>query len=212
MNSSDTVDAILMASGFSKRFGNADKLLALFRGKPLARHTLELVCGLNRFRHIFFISAADPVSALAEDLPVRVIKNEHALGGQGESIRLGVAASDAAYYLFFPCDQPLLDQDTVLRLLAVRKPGCIVQPAFQGVPGNPVLFSQVFREELLALGSGEQGRDIKQRHPDSVITVELKGQTPLLDIDYPETLESLEWIKHDGVLADPVHIQLPGNK
>jgi molybdenum cofactor cytidylyltransferase len=195
MKSLDTVDAILMASGFSKRFGTANKLLTPFRGKPLARYTLELVCGLPWFRRIFFICAAEPVIALAKDLPVRVIKNERPYRGQGESIRLGVAASDAAYYLFFPCDQPLLDPDTVRRLLEVRKPGYIIQPAFQGTPGNPVLFSREFRDELLRLAPGERGRDIKSRHLDSLITVELQGQTPLLDIDNPEMLESLESIE-----------------
>ncbi|MDR0601913.1 MAG: NTP transferase domain-containing protein, partial [Treponema sp.] len=52
------MDAVLLASGFSRRFGNADKLLVLFREKPLARYTLELTSGLGRFREIFFIAAS----------------------------------------------------------------------------------------------------------------------------------------------------------
>ncbi|MDR0524243.1 MAG: NTP transferase domain-containing protein, partial [Spirochaetaceae bacterium] len=88
-------DAVLMASGFSKRFGRADKLLTLFRGKPLARHTLELVCGLGCFHEILFVTASPAVRELAEGLPVRVLWNEHPELGQNESIRLGVAASGA---------------------------------------------------------------------------------------------------------------------
>ncbi|MDR2484280.1 MAG: nucleotidyltransferase family protein [Treponema sp.] len=191
MKSPDAVDAVLMASGFSKRFGNADKLLIPFQGRPLARHTLELACGLSCFHRIFFIAATDAVSALARDMPVRILKNERPERGQRESIRLGALASSADYYLFFPCDQPGLDRDTVLRLLEARKPGCIVQPAFQGVPGSPALFSNAFRDELLSLAPGEHGRDIKRRHPKSLITVELKRRGPLLDIDNPDMLENL---------------------
>ncbi|MDR2159652.1 MAG: hypothetical protein LBP23_06260, partial [Treponema sp.] len=35
-----------MASGFSRRFAPENKLLVPFRGKPLARHTLDLVLGM----------------------------------------------------------------------------------------------------------------------------------------------------------------------
>jgi CTP:molybdopterin cytidylyltransferase MocA len=121
--------------------------------------------------------------SLAQDLPVRIIRNEHPERGQRESIRLGVEASGAEYYVFFPCDQPLLDQDTLDKVLEARFEGCIVQPAFQGSPRAPALFSRTFREELLSLQPGESGRSIKQRHPEAVITVELSRPEPLLDID-----------------------------
>jgi CTP:molybdopterin cytidylyltransferase MocA len=52
-NKTDKINAILMASGFSRRFGSANKLLATFRGKPLARHTLELACALDVFNRVF---------------------------------------------------------------------------------------------------------------------------------------------------------------
>ncbi|MDR2535538.1 MAG: nucleotidyltransferase family protein [Treponema sp.] len=198
--SNDTIDAILMASGFSKRFGNVNKLLLPFRGKALARHTLELVCGVPYFQRIFFIAAAEPVMSLAQDLPVRIIRNEHPEQGQGESIRLGVEASDAEYYVFFPCDQPLLDQDTLGKVLEARSTGCIVQPAFQGEGGSPALFSRTFREELLCLQPGESGRLIKQRHPMSIITVELSRPEPLLDIDNQEILE---YINQYGASENP---------
>ena len=189
---SDTVDAVLMACGFSKRFGTDDKLLVPFRGKALARHTLDLVFSLSHlFNRIFFVAANDSVLALAQDLPFTVIKNENPEQGQRESIRLGVQNSCADYYLFFPCDQPLLDQDTVTKLIAARKKGRIVQSFFQGNPGNPVLFSDVFRQELLNLGKGERGRDIIRRNPHALITVELDRGEPLLDIDTPEMLKDL---------------------
>lgn len=178
------VDAVLMASGFSRRFGGEDKLLFPFRGKPLARHTLELVCGLGPvFRRILFVAAKEEVKALAEGLPVKVIHNAAPEKGQRESVRLGVAASEADYYLFFPCDQPLLDPETVRRILDARLPGCIVEPRFNGQGGTPCLFSSRFREELLSLEAGEHPRDIKSRHQEAVIPVILEDPALLFDID-----------------------------
>ncbi|MDR3302789.1 MAG: nucleotidyltransferase family protein [Treponema sp.] len=188
----DTIDAILMAAGFSQRFGDANKLLAPFRGKALARHTLDLVCGIACFRRVLFIVADDAVRALAEGLPVSVIHNKHPEFGQRESIRLGVAASDAAYYVFFPCDQPLLDEATVCAILAQRTEGRITQPMYAGTPASPTLYSAAFRSELLALAEGEPGSVIKKRHPEALYSVEVASSLALLDIDTPETLRSLE--------------------
>ena len=192
------VSAILMASGFSRRFGEQDKLLATFRGKALARYTLELVTRMD-FGQIFFIVASDYVAALAEDLSaVRVVKNAAPEKGRRESVRLGLeaAGSDPAYYLFFPCDQPFLDVPSVQRILDARQPGCIVEPRYQGRPGNltcrgsPSLFSAAFREELLSLKEGEAPGSIKTRRPEALIGVELDNSLVLKDIDDEETLKN----------------------
>jgi molybdenum cofactor cytidylyltransferase len=182
------VFAVLMASGFSKRYGLENKLLVPFQGKPLARHTLDLVCKTNFFSEIFFIYAEKKVAALAEGLPVTLIHNTAPEKGQRESVRLGVQAAPqnggaSDYYMFFPCDQPLLDIDTVCLVLEERKPGCIVEPCFQGKPGSPGLFSAVFKDELLSLNEGEHPRIIKARHPEALIRVTIKNPQPLVDID-----------------------------
>jgi molybdenum cofactor cytidylyltransferase len=199
-----------MASGFSKRFGEENKLLAPFRGKALARHTLDLVCGLGGLYRIFFVAAEDAVLALAEGLPLSPVRNGHPERGQRESIRLGLRAAgrggpgdgeDPAgaedYYLFFPCDQPLLDAATVRRVMEARRPGCMVQPRYRGEPGNPVLFSGAFREELLGLAPGERGRQVIARHRERLIALELTefphppSWNPLADIDDPRALAAL---------------------
>jgi CTP:molybdopterin cytidylyltransferase MocA len=185
--SKDKVFAILMASGFSLRFGGENKLLYPFRDKPLARHTLDLVCQMRDcFEKIFFVTSDEKVAAIAEGLPVTLIHNTKPENDIGESVRLGVQSAEktcsAGYYFFFPCDQPLLDKATVRRILSARKPGCIVEPfAGDNSPGAPNLFSGVFKNELLALGN-EKPRVIKIRHPDAVIKV--KASTlALADID-----------------------------
>jgi molybdenum cofactor cytidylyltransferase len=209
----DRIYVILMASGFSRRFGGENKLLVPFRGKALARHTLDLACGLAAGRdschieRIFFITADDAVAALARDLPVIVVRNTRPELGQRESIRLGVKAARSAeaeaapffpgYYLFCPCDQPFLDDAALRRILGARKPGHIVQPVCRGEPGNPALFSDAFGEDLLHLGPGERGRDIIKRYPEKVIRADIPplpasapfpNLSPLADIDESGTL------------------------
>jgi molybdenum cofactor cytidylyltransferase len=196
--------AILMAAGFSRRFGGQNKLLAPFNGKPLARHTLDLVCGMGCFEKIFFVYADKAVAALADGLEVTTVYNPAPEKGQGESARLGLAAAGKAavsaagkaagseedYYMFFPCDQPLMDQGTVRLLLDAARPERITEPACRGGRRSPSLFSAFFLDELLAQEHG-QPRLIKARHPQRVIAVEIAEPALLADIDTPEDLEKL---------------------
>jgi molybdenum cofactor cytidylyltransferase len=184
-----------MAAGFSRRFGEQNKLLAPFRGRPLARHTLDLVCGMGCFEKVFFVYADEAVAALADGLDVATVYNSAPEKGQGESARLGLTAavrsaagSEADYYMFFPCDQPLLNQKTVRLLLEAARPGCITEPVCPGGNNSPSLFSASFLEELLALKQGEHPRLLKTRHPQSLITVEIADPVLLADVD---TLEDL---------------------
>ncbi|MDR0444390.1 MAG: nucleotidyltransferase family protein [Treponema sp.] len=196
----DEIAAILIASGFSRRFGSENKLLFPFRGKPLAAHTLDLVCRFDKsgaegslFSGIYFVASDERVAALAAGLPVTVIHNNAPEKGRRESVRLGVeAAGMPDYYFFFPCDQPMLDAETLWLIMAARQPGKIVEPFFEGslvCQGSPSLFSAAFRDELLTLGEGEKPGVIKVRHPDAVIKKEIKNSLALVDIDMPEDIE-----------------------
>ena len=194
------VAAILLASGFSKRFGEQNKLLFPFRGKPLARHTLELAVKIDFSGGIFFVTASCEVTSIAADLEaVKVVSNAAPEKGQRESVRLGVEAvgRDVGYYFFFPCDQPFLDVETVRRILDAREHGCIVEPRFRSkprtprLPGSPCIFSAVFRDELLSLAEGETPRQIKRRHPEALRGVDISNPLTLEDIDDEKTLKRL---------------------
>ena len=187
-NVAPPVAAILMASGFSERFGPRNKLLVPFRGKPLARYTLELVAEMNFFGGIYLVAASCDVAALAADLnAVTVLKNTAPEKGLRESVRLGVEAARAEFYLFFPCDQPFLDAGTVKSVLNARQHGCIVEPRYNGKPGNPCLFSAMFRKELLSLAEGETPKHLKTRHPEALRGVEISNPLAFKDIDDEKT-------------------------
>jgi molybdenum cofactor cytidylyltransferase len=198
------VFAILAAAGFSSRFGGENKLLVPFRGKPMARHILDLVLGENYFSGIFFIYSDDRAAALVKNIPdkvltqgvpVTLIHNAAPERGQRESVRLGVQAAKADendYFFFFPCDQPLLDADTLRLIFAARKKGRIVEPRCRGEGGSPSLFSAVFRDELLSLQEGEAPRVIKARYPHAVFPVTVSNPLVLTDIDDRETLRRFD--------------------
>ena len=196
------VYAILLAAGFSSRFGSGNKLLAPFRGKPLAQHTIDLICGPCRelFAGIFAVYSDEQVAALIKVSDIVLINNNAPEKGQGESVSLGVQAAQAAaddFLFFFPCDQPFLDADTVRQIYAARRTGCIVEPCCETARygnrgGSPCLFSGVFRQELMSLREGEAPRIIKARHSQAVIRVTVSDPLVLADIDDREMLKALD--------------------
>ena len=181
-------DAILMASGFSLRFGAKNKLLHPFMGRPLASWTLELVCGMPEFSKIILVTAGEDVASLA-DGRVRIVRNCAPERGICESIRLGVLESDARHYCFFPCDQPLLTASAVRKLLIRAKPGMIVEPVIDGVPRSPSVFSESFRDELISLSDGSSDASVKECHRDSVIRAAFDDPEIFEDIDTTEALK-----------------------
>lgn len=181
-----------MASGFSRRFGSQNKLLASFLGRPLLLYPLELLCGCGLFGQVYITLAHPEIQRLAAPYPAIPLLNRHAENGMRESVRLGAKASRAEYLLFAQADQPLLDEASLRRILAARKPGCIVQPSFENRSGSPVLFSSIYKEELAHLPPGGHARDLLRRHPDRLVKLPLPTGLPLLDIDQPEDLPRLE--------------------
>jgi CTP:molybdopterin cytidylyltransferase MocA len=164
------------------------------------------------FAGIFFIYADPEVAALAKtalaiyppDLPFTMVHNPSPEKGRGESAIIGVRAADTvfgldgaaagedAYYLFLPCDQPLLDAATLRLLLNAARPGCIVEPGDGDCHHSPSVFSASFRDELLSLRPGERPSLLKSRHPQAIITVPVPNPVVLEDIDSPADLERLE--------------------
>jgi molybdenum cofactor cytidylyltransferase len=188
----DPLDAVLLAAGFSRRFGPENKLLALIDGKPLARHTLDLVMGLHAkglIRRIFYVYACEEVAALAEGLPLTLVHNPHPELGQQMSIRLALEAAmpnTAGYYLFCPCDQPRLTPEAVERILAARSPGCIVEPRVGDQPCSPKLFPASLIPELMTLPPHTPPRTLLATHSECVIPIDFPPDSAFLfsDVDY----------------------------
>ena len=58
--------------------------------------------------------------------------------------------------------------------------GCL---SCQGELGNPAVFSNRYREELLALEGDVGGRRIIRRHPDDLFLCEVEDGRELVDVD-----------------------------
>jgi CTP:molybdopterin cytidylyltransferase MocA len=177
-----------MAAGLSRRMGAEKTLL------PLAGATvLETVLGsLSRaeVRPVVVVVRRDLERGrlLAERAGALVVENPHPEAELLSSIRLGIAALDAAIDAFFlwPADHPLVAVETLRRLLAAGSPQTAALPTFQGRRGHPPLVGSALRPEIQS-GTLEGGlRRLWRERAGCVREVEVDDEGVILDLNTPE--------------------------
>lgn len=192
------ITAIILASGFSKRF-NGNKLLALYEGKPMVMHIIDKVLQ-QEFYEVLVVSQYEEVLSLVSSKItsrglIKTVKNNHPEEGVSQSIHLGVQASQSCdAYMFFVGDAPLIEEETIQGMmkryeLLEGKEKAILCPYYKGDRGNPVIFGKSYQEELMALKGDEGGKQIIRRYPEKVVAYEINHPKELLDIDTQEDLK-----------------------
>lgn len=187
------INAIIMASGYSRRMGE-NKLLMPFRDKLLVEYIIDKVLECSFYNSVI-VSKDEGVLNIAVQKGIKVIKNEDAYKGQSESIKLGINNTlRADGYMFFTADQPLINIKTVRLLIDTfnkHSSSRIVIPRFREKRGNPVIFPEKFIGEMMMLEGDNGGRSVIDRHIKDVVFVDITNANELKDIDTYEDYEKL---------------------
>lgn len=185
-----TTAALLLAAGRGRRYvGPEHKLLASFRGRPLAAWALDAAAaalgpGLEELVVVVGdVDVTDLVPAGA-----RVVVNPRAAEGQATSLAVGVAAAEAAGHTAVVvglADQPLVPAEA-WRLVAVAPADAVIATAtFGGARRPPVRLARSVWP-LLPTAGDEGARALLRSRPELVTEVPCPGDPA--DIDTPEDL------------------------
>ncbi len=186
------IGAVIMASGAARRMGK-NKLLLQYNGKPLILHIFNLVLEQG-FENLVVVTCYKEIAEIAKDKNIKYVYNMCAEMGQSQSVRLGInSLGQCDGYMFFTGDQPLLDSETINKLIRSfeNHSNKIIVPLHNGKRGNPVIFPKKFKEELLALKGDMGGKALMNSYPEDVLLVEITNEYALWDIDTPEDYEKL---------------------
>ena len=186
------IGCLIMAAGNASRFGE-NKLTASFAGKSLFSLALAAIPA-DTFARVTVVSKYPALLQEAEQAGFHAIRNDRPDDGISRTIRLGTEAmADCAGILYMVADQPLLRQETVLRIVQDwrQHPSCIVGAAHNGHRGNPCLFPARFFPELCALEGDRGGSSVIRRHEDALRLVEA-AEPELSDCDTKQALEILK--------------------
>ena len=194
------ISAILLAAGESKRMGGLKQLMLLGLGeKTILEHSIENLLS-SRVNEVIVVLGyeAERVAERIADRPVRIVVNPAYREGMSASIARGVELVDdrARAIMLALADQPFIDChiiDCLIDEFDTNNKGIVV-PVYKGRSGHPVIFNAKYKEELLALGSQGQARDIKNSHPEDVLRVVVNSEKVIVDIDTVQDYERAQRI------------------
>ncbi|MEZ5560398.1 MAG: nucleotidyltransferase family protein [Pseudomonadales bacterium] len=191
--------AVLLAAGFSRRFGSDKRRHRLAGGDMLMIATARRLAAA--FEHLVVVLRPEDdalAAALLEaQLPaaLQIVRCGDASDGMGRSLAAGAAAAHAAgwHYLFVAlADMAWVDPATLTRLrealiaAQATDPSAIVQPEHDGRPGHPVGFASGWFDQLERLQGDAGARHLLQRPDAMPVRVAVADPGVLRDLDRPE--------------------------
>lgn len=191
----NSITAILLAAGLSRRFGADNKLLAEIDGEAMVGRVAGALCA-SRAQPVLAVLGhqADQVAAVLSGLALQTIINPDYRQGRVSSVRAGLAAigDEAAGFMMCLADQPLLkaaDYDALIDAFA-DQPDRILVPFIEGKRGNPVVFPMVVRDAVLNGGDNLSCRDFMDANPQLIRRLDVTNPAYGIDFDTPEAFQN----------------------
>ena len=189
------VVAVVLAAGYSRRFGAADKRCArLADGRGLLAASVVRAGEAFPLLRVVLREDDDPI-ALGLPGTTPVIFAPRAQRGLGASLGDAIAAlgrddalANVEVAAILLGDMPDLRLGTLHALQRLATRSRIVRPCYVGRPGHPVLFGRDFWPELEALDGDEGARDVIRHHRDRYHEIAVEDSGVCRDIDTPADL------------------------
>ncbi|MFH1716223.1 MAG: nucleotidyltransferase family protein [Planctomycetota bacterium] len=182
--------AVVLAAGLSRRMG-VQKLLLPFGGKTVVAHIVDqLLASCVDEVHVVVGHQGRQVSAELSGRKVTIIENPDYESGMLSSARCGLAhlPQQCSAILVALGDQPSITSQLIDKMLLTFKAAekRILVPLYNGRRGHPLLFSQIYRDEILANYDDVGLRGLLHAHPEDVFELAVSSSAVLSDMDCPE--------------------------
>ncbi len=182
--------AIVLAAGLSRRMG-AQKVLLPFGGKTVIAHIVDQLLA-SAVDEVYVVTGhqGERVGGALSGRPVSIVNNPDYESGMLSSVRCGLRAlpRQCRAVLVVLGDQPSVTSqlvDLMLQSLNTTEKRILV-PFHDGRRGHPILFSELYREEILTHYDDVGLRGLLHAHPDEVFELTVSTPCVLSDMDYPE--------------------------
>lgn len=184
-----SISGIVMASGSSRRMGE-NKLLLKLGDKKVYQYLLDTLESAD-LDEIIVVSIYPEILDKAKKKGFIPINNNNPTAGKSQSIIQGIkAAKNYNNYMFFVADQPFISLDTINSLIKTSLEKDLISfPTFNDKRGNPVIFPNRFRDDLLRVKKDQGGMMLV--NTDNSVGVEVGNELELMDMDIKSDYEEL---------------------
>ena len=188
------IGALVLAAGFSRRFGRDKRIEAVGSDQPMLFQTIQNLA-LHFEEIIITLRSNDPVIA---DLVQNRFQNAHIIihhatdsiegigTSLGSTIPIVTERNWESAFIFLG-DMPYIKQETISKLKteALTNPFNIIVPKFGTKTGHPVCFPNRFYKEIGSLSGDVGAKKIIDSNLERVMFVETNDRGVNLDVDTP---------------------------
>ena len=191
------VTAIILAAGYSTRYGVDNKMLAPLKGKPVLWHVLSSIKTLDLADMLVVTNThTGSLNELCAARGVRVVVNEQARDGMGRSIACGVSAiGNKSHAMMITLgDMPFIAAKTYDLVMQTHHhhghDKSVIFPATGQKRGHPVIFGPAYRSALSKLTGDQGAQTIVTGNRTQWRSVEVHDDGIFRDIDRPSDLDA----------------------
>lgn len=196
-HSQTTIVGLLLAGGFSRRFGPQNKLLQpLHNGQPIALAAAKaLISALPKSVAVLRLPTTDLTEPM-QALGFKVVQCQTQHQEMSDSLKLGIdlaihAFPDLTGLVIALADMPLIQPATIQQVAQRLTPTNIVQPHYAGNPGHPVGFGCDWITALRQVEGDQGARNILRANQALIVRFDCPDAGILQDIDTPADLLDL---------------------
>jgi molybdenum cofactor cytidylyltransferase len=182
--------AIVLAAGCSSRM-ETQKLLLPFGQSTVISHIVnQLLKSKVTKTYVVVGHRAEQVIEELSDKPITIVHNPEYKSGMLSSVRAGIRdlPQECDAVLIALGDQPSITTnliDEMVRCFSVTDKKIIV-PKYNDKRGHPILFSIIFKNEILANFDDVGLRGILRAHDNDVHEMNVTDCSVISDMDYPQ--------------------------
>jgi molybdenum cofactor cytidylyltransferase len=182
--------AIVLAAGCSRRMGTQKVLLTLGK-ETVISHIIDQLLA-SRVEKIYVVAGfhAEEIKKELSGKPISIVYNREYESGMLSSVRAGLSSIPNECEAVFVVlgDQPSISSkliDEMIQSFFIKEKKIVV-PLYDGKRGHPILFSIIYKNEILKKFNEVGLRGLMQAHDSDVYEMNVSDPSVLTDMDYPD--------------------------
>ena len=172
------ISSILIAAGQSKRMNGENKLTKKINGTPLINHSVKNILSRSIDELIIVLGFQKEIlKKIIDNHPkIKFVFNEDFESGMASSIKTGLNHLSNNTESFFIClaDMPMVNFKTYNFLSSYSKKKDIIVPTYNGVQGNPVLFSKSMKSNIMTISGDIGAKKILELNEDKILKIKIE--------------------------------------